>query len=87
MAATRANQEHIEIAERCQLALLKLYEEKLNDKTISDTGMGNLQRLLINSGWCLDPAQLSEDLRGKLTEGLPVDMDELPDVLPMRKRA
>jgi hypothetical protein len=49
--------------------------------------MGNLQRLLMQSGWCLDPSQLSEDLRGKLVNDLPVDMDELPDVLPMRKRA
>jgi hypothetical protein len=87
MADTRANPEHIAIMERCQLALLRLYEAKLADGSISDTGMGNLQRLLMQSGWCLDPSQLSEDLRGKLTDGLPVDMEELPDVLPMRKRA
>lgn len=87
MAAKAANKEHIEIAERCQLALLRLYETKLNDGTISDTGMGNLQRLLYNNGWSLDPSALSEDLRGKLTDGLPVDMEELPDVLPMRRRA
>lgn len=82
-----ANKDQIEIAERCQMKLLKLYEKKLDDETISDTGLGNLQRLLANSGWTLDPSALPESLRGRLLNNLPVDFEELPDVLPMRRKA
>jgi hypothetical protein len=88
MAAKEASKEQTEIAERLQLALLRLYEAKINDGSISDTGMGNLQRLLTHNGWTLDPAALPEKLRGRLLAGnIPIDESELPDVLPFRRNA
>lgn len=88
MAAKEAKKEQTEIAERLQLALLKLYEAKITDGSITDTGMGNLQRLLSHNGWSLDPAALPESLRGKLlSKDIPIDEDELPDVLPFRRNA
>lgn len=86
MATKEASKEQTEIAERLQLALLKLYEKKLADETITDTGMGNLQRLLSHNGWTLDPAALPEGLKGKLlSKDIPIDEDELPDVLPFKR--
>lgn len=88
MAAKEANKAQTEIAERLQLKLLELYEAKLNDGSITDTGMGNLQRLLSHNGWTLDPAALPEGLKGKLlSKDIPIDEDELPDVLPFRRNA
>jgi hypothetical protein len=88
MAAKEANKEQTAIAERLQLKLLQLYEAKLNDGSITDTGMGNLQRLLSHNGWTLDPAALPEGLKGKLlSKDIPIDEDELPDVLPFRRNA
>jgi hypothetical protein len=88
MAAKEANKEQTEIAERLQLKLLQLYEAKLNDGSITDTGMGNLQRLLSHNGWSLDPAALPEGLKGKLlSKDIPIDESELPDVLPFRRNA
>jgi hypothetical protein len=88
MAAKEADRKQTEIAERLQLKLLELYEAKLDDGSITDTGMGNLQRLLSHNGWTLDPAALPEKLRGKLLAGnIPIDESELPDVLPFRRNA
>lgn len=88
MAAKEADKIQTEIAERLQLKLLQLYEAKLDDGSITDTGMGNLQRLLSHNGWTLDPAALPEKLRGKLLAGnIPIDESELPDVLPFRRNA
>jgi hypothetical protein len=89
MAAKEADKQQTEIATRLQLKLLELYEKKLDDMTISDTGMGNLQRLLSHNGWSLDPAALPEKLRGKLLAGnIPIDENELPDnMLTFRKPA
>ncbi len=88
MAVKTASKDQTDIADRLQLKLLKLYEAKLDDGSITDTGMGNLQRLLSHNGWSLDPSALSEELRGKLLgSDIPIDEDELPDVLPFRRNA
>ena len=69
--------EHLEIAERLQLALLKYFETKLADNSLTDTGAATLARLLMQNGWSLDPSQMPEGLRGKLTANVdPSELDE-----------
>lgn len=75
MADTK--QKQIEIAERLQLALLEYFEQKLEDKTLSDTGAATLARLLMQNGWSIDPARLPQGLKDKLLSG--VDPAKLSD--------
>jgi len=72
----------VEIASRLQLAWLKRMEKMLEDGTITSTDMATLARVLLANGWVLDPAQLPQGLRGRITETLP-DVDEF-DALPAR---
>lgn len=69
--------EHIAIAERLQLALLNYFETKLQDGSLTDTGAATLARLLMQNGWSIDPAQVPEGLRDKLTQKInPDELDE-----------
>lgn len=78
--ATNAKQ--IEIAERLQLLWLERMEVMMNEGTITSTDMATLARVLLANGWVLDPAQLPQGLRGKLTEAIP-DPDAF-EALPLR---
>lgn len=62
----KTNPKHIELTERLADLLLKEYEKRLIDGTISDTGMANLQRLLRENGWVIEDEAL-ESVRNKLT--------------------
>lgn len=78
--ATNAKQ--IEIAERLQLRWLERMEVMMDEGTITSTDMATLARVLLANGWVLDPAQLPQGLRGKLTEAIP-DPDAF-EALPLR---
>lgn len=52
---------------------LDLIERKLDDKSINATEQAILARVLIQSGWNIDPTRLPKGLRDKLTEGLDLD--------------
>lgn len=66
-----------DIAVRLQTAALRLYELRLKNGTLSDTGLSALQRLLQQNGWSLDPKQVPVGLKDKLTTRIdPMDFDE-----------
>lgn len=69
--------EQLDLAERLQAMLLRSYLKRLQEGSLSDTGMASLQRLLSQNGWSLDPAQLPQELRHMLTsEVSPEELDE-----------
>jgi hypothetical protein len=45
------------------LKLLKYFEKKLENNTLTDTGAATLARLLMQNGWNLDPSAVPEGLR------------------------
>ena len=59
---------------RLWLALIK---KKLKDETINATEQAILARVLIHSGFTIDPTRLPKDLRSKLTEN--IDPEELEE--------
>lgn len=75
----------IAVMEKLQDLLLKEYLKRLEAGTISDTGMANLQKLLMNNGWSLDETQLPQSLREKLTKVVdPKDLrEDDPDVIAL----
>ena len=74
MADTEAERkEQVAIAQRLQLAVLKDFEEQMNTKTLSSTDRATLVRLLSHNGWSLDPKQLPQGLRDKLTSHIAPD--------------
>ena len=77
--------EQVALAEKLQAAVLRTFERRLKNGTLSDSGIATLVRLLMQNGWTIDPSQLSKGLRSVLTEN--VSPDELDDVLPFRKQA
>lgn len=87
MENNERTKEHIEIANRLQTLLLKEYEKRLNEGTISDTGMANLQKLLMANGWVFDETQLPQDLRDKLTKRVKPEeiTEDDPDVIDFYK--
>ena len=62
----KANPEHVQLTEKLADLLLKEYERRLENGTISDTGMANLQRLLKENGWVIEDEAL-QSVRAKLT--------------------
>lgn len=78
----------IDMAEKLQDMLLEAYARRLDAGTLSDTGLGQLQKLLMQNGWSLDRNLLPESLKSKLTSE--VDPEELedndPDVIALRSR-
>ncbi len=78
--------DQISMTEKLQAGLLRTYLRRIQNGTISDTGLANVQRLLQANGWSLDPKQLPQDLKDLLTTA--VDPNELDaDVLPIRRKA
>lgn len=75
----------IALAEKLQGLLLNEYVRRLEAGSISDTGMGNLQKLLLENGWSLDPQKLPQGLRDKLTSNMnPTELtDDDPDVIAL----
>jgi hypothetical protein len=63
MSDTKAQ---IEVAERLQMKLLARYEALLDEGGLSAADASNLQRLLLQNGWVLDPAKLPKNLRSLL---------------------
>ena len=62
----KTNPEHIQLTEELATMLLLEYKKRLQDGTISDTGMANLQRLLRENGWVIEDEALNS-VRSKLT--------------------
>lgn len=50
---------------------MALMERKLNDGSINATESAILMRVMLASGYTLDPTRLPQDLRSKLTESIP----------------
>lgn len=79
MAEKLTNDEQVDIAERLQGKWLKHMEKMLDAGTITSTDMATLARLLLASGWNLDPSKVPEKLRNKLIEEIGEDtFEELP---------
>lgn len=75
--------EQLDLSAKLQALLLKRYLSRLQNGTITDTGMAALQRLLMANGWQLDPAKVPEGLKDMLTSN--VSFDDEDDVLPFPK--
>jgi hypothetical protein len=88
MASVEKKKEQISKAELLQDLLLDEYKRRIELGALSDTGMGNLQRLLLDSGWSLDAAQIPQELKDKITERLDAEnVDESDDdVIDFYKR-
>jgi hypothetical protein len=66
-----------EIAVRLQRLLLEDFERAFKDCTITAADRATLARLLMQNGWSLDPKELPQGLRDKLTTHFkPTDFDE-----------
>jgi hypothetical protein len=79
VAEKLTNEEQLDIAERLQGKWLKHMEKMLDAGTITSTDMATLARLLLASGWNLDPSKVPEKLRNKLIDEIGADaFDELP---------
>lgn len=74
---TLTQEEQTDLAVRLQTAALRLYELRLKNGTLSDTGLSTLQRLLLQNGWSLDPKQVPKGLKDKMTSTVdPKEFDE-----------
>lgn len=66
-----------EIATRLQRLLLEDFERAFKDCTITAADRATLARLLMQNGWSLDPKELPQSLRDKLTTHInPDSFDE-----------
>jgi hypothetical protein len=61
------SKEQIAIAERIQMKLLERWEKLLNSDEITAAEVAVVTKMLRDSGWTLDPAQLPQGVRDKLT--------------------
>jgi hypothetical protein len=75
------------LAERLQTKWLQRMEKLLDSGEATATDMATLSRVLLQNGWSLDPKQLPQALRDKLTSN--VSPEELEDdgILPIRRNA
>lgn len=68
---------------------LKLIEAKIDDGSINATEQAIVARVLLQSGYTLDPTRLPKDLRSKLTEDIdindPVTQEEL-GIIPLHRK-
>lgn len=64
---SQPNKEQIELAKRLQMYWLEEMENRFKAGEITSTDMATLARVLMRNGWTLDPSQLPEDLREKLS--------------------
>lgn len=60
--------EQVATAARLQDKLLKRYEDLLDSGELTAQDASTLARLLMASGWSLDPNRLPQGIRSKLTE-------------------
>lgn len=76
-----------DLAERLQTKWLDRMEKMIDDGTATATDMATLARVLLANGWSIDPKDVPQQLRDKLTSK--VSAEELDDdgILPMRKKA
>lgn len=84
-----ADKKQLDIAERLQVLLLEDFETRIkSDEGLTPTDRATLARLLTQNGWSLDPAQVPQGLRDKLsTRTKASDLnDDDADVLPMRRQ-
>lgn len=75
------------LADRLQTKWLQRMEHLIDSGEATATDMATLARVLLQNGWSLDPKQLPQALRDKLTSK--VSTEELDDdgVLPIRRNA
>lgn len=66
-------QRQIDIAERLQQKWLERMEYLLDSGEITSTDMATLARVLLQNGWSLDPSDLPQSLRDKLTKRVSFD--------------
>ena len=78
-----ADQEQIARAQRLQAKLLKLFEKRLDDGTISAAEVSTLSRLLMANGWSLDPSQLPKSIRDLLPSLDPTKFEDDDPDLPV----
>ena len=79
MAEKLTQSEQVEVAERLQTKWLLHMEKLLDSGTITSTDMATLARLLMASGWSLDPSKVPEKLMNKLIDTLDEsEFEELP---------
>jgi hypothetical protein len=80
-------EEQTALAERLQTKWLQRMEKLLDSGEATATDMATLSRVLLQNGWSLDPKQLPQGLRDKLTSQ--VSPEELDDdgILPIRRNA
>ena len=83
-----AKEDQIKIAERLQAASLRLFLDRVENRTISDTGLATIVRMLIANGWDLDPSHMKQDLKDLLTSTVSAEeLDkELDNVFPIGSR-
>lgn len=82
----------VEQAERDRIAAkwLKMIETKMDDGTLNATEGATLMRVLVASGFTLDPLRVPKHLRTKLTENMdptdPATAEEL-GIIPFKRKA
>lgn len=76
-------QQQVDIAKRLQEKWLKRMEYLLDTGEITSTDMATLARVLLQNGWSLDPNDLPQTLRDKLTKRVSFD-DDLEGELNLR---
>lgn len=82
-------EKQISLAEQLQAMTLRLLADRVENRTISDTGLATIIRLLVSQGWSLDPATVKQNLKDMLTTTVdPKELDEeLDNVFPLRRNA
>lgn len=89
MVNPKETKEQLDIAERLQLFWLQRMERLFESEEITSSDMNVLARVLMASGWTLDPSRISDNLKDKLKnlpEEIPFDEDEY-DVPKLVKEA
>lgn len=77
MSDAEKSQEQRSIAARLQLLLLLDFEEQFKSKTITSADRATLARLLMQNGWSIDPKDVPQGLKDKLTTRMsPEDFGE-----------
>ena len=76
------HQDQVEIAKRLQMKWLRRMEHLLDSGEITSTDMATLARVLLQNGWSLDPNDLPQTLRNKLTKK--VSFDDMEDEYHLR---
>ena len=77
----------IDLKEELETLWLTEMKNRIKNNTATSTDLATLARVLMANGWTLDPKDLPQSLKDKLTSR--VSTDELDDtgVIPFRKQA